>query len=587
LPLDALCLTALKEELSQQLADMKIDKVQQPARDMLIFAMRGKSASNRLLISAGSGDMRIHLTQHKHENPDAPPMFCMLLRKHLVGARLISIFQPPAERVLELIFDAPDALGVRSEKRLVIELIAQSSNIILVDSDGIIMDCLRRVGGALSDKRAVLPGLMYHRPEPQQGKLNPLETTPADWDAAFNTQLEKNADKWIQSAFFGFSPLICREIVWRAYKTCDQRLDVLNDHGEALKQAFFEIVEIVQSGRFEPWSIYNLEHCPRDFSYVKIGQYEQAMLIDRAESFSQLLDDHYTKISERARQQARASATLKTVKTARERILRKLIAQQAELEKTALREGFRECGDIITANMHRMSKGQDVLLTEDFFSESGGERVIKLDPLKTPQQNAAKYYKDYTKLRNAERFLTEQISLGQREADYLESVLETLALAEGEKGIEEIRRELMTTGYIKDKRSKAGKVKTSSAAVPMKFLSSTGMQILAGRNNVQNDQLTLKSALKSDMWLHTQKIHGSHVVISCKGSVPDDVTLREAAAIAAYYSAARSSGKVSVDYTLVKNVKKPSGSRPGMVIYTGFRTVLVAPDEGLVNALRV
>ena len=587
MPLDALCLSALREELSGQLSDMKIDKVQQPERDMLVLVMRGKSGAKRLLISAGSGDMRVHLTEHKHENLATPPMFCMLLRKHLVGARLISIYQPSAERVLELVLDTYDAMGERGEKRLVIELIAKSSNIILVDSDGVIIDCLRRVGGEISSKRMILPGLMYHRLEPQQGKINPLEVTEERWTEEFDLHGGNTADKWLQSVFFGFSPLICREIAWRAYGACDQRLDAVSDKGEALRRECYSIVESVKSGKYEPWSIIDLEGLPKDFSYTHIRQYEGSMVVSEAESFSQLLDNHYTKISEMSRQRARASATIKTVKTARDRMLRKIIAQQAEIDKAAFRDGLRECGDIITANMHLMSKGQVELIAEDFYSAEGGKRTIKLDPLKTPQQNAAKYYKDYTKARNAERFLTEQIEIGQREAEYLESVLEALSLSEGERGLEEIRQELVTTGYIRDRKAKGGKGKVPSAAAPMKFISSSGMQILAGRNNVQNDILTLKSSLKSDMWLHAQKIHGAHVVINCKGSVPDDVTLSEAAAIAAYYSAARASGKVPVDYAPVRNVKKPSGGRPGMVIYTGYSTIMAVPDEGLVNSLRV
>lgn len=588
MPLDALCLAAVKEELAGQIAGFKIDKVQQPERDVIILALRGHGSAFRLLISAGSGDMRVHLTKHSYENPASPPMFCMLLRKHLTGARVISISQPPAERVLEFLLEAPDALGVASEKRLVIELIAKSSNVILVDGEGIVIDCLRRVGGDMSEKRSVLPGLIYRRPPAQEGKVNPIDVTGEQWQELFcSKQEDKTAEKWMLSTFSAFSPLICRELVWRAYGDCGVRRDGISDGGDALRREFFAIMDIVKSGGFEAWGIIDADNSPRDFSYTKISQYENAFELRRSESFSEMLDSHYTRTSQLERLRQRASATLKTVKTARDRIARKLASQQAELEKTALRDTLRECGDIITANLHSMKKGMDVLIAQDFYSDDGAVREIRLNPLKTPQQNAAKYYKDYTKAKTAESFLSEQLSIGFREVEYLESVIESISLAEGEKDLDEIRRELVQAGYIRDKRPKGSKVKAPPAVAPMRFVSSSGMQILAGRNNVQNDNLTLKSALKTDVWLHAQKIHGSHVIISCKGAEPDDVTLREAAVIAAYFSAARGSGKVPVDYVAVRSVKRQPGGRPGMVIYTGFKTAVVEPDEKLVARLRV
>ncbi|MCL2201699.1 MAG: NFACT family protein, partial [Oscillospiraceae bacterium] len=398
---------------------------------------------------------------------------------------------------------------------------------------------------------------------------------------------EKTAEKWLISTFSALSPLICREIAWRAYGDCDARPESVGDGGEALKREFFNLMEKSKGGVFEPWGIINEDGSPRDFSYTQIMQYESALEMRRAESFSQMLESHYTKTAQLNRLRQRFSATQKTVKSARERILRKLAAQQSDLEKTAQRDIMRECGDLITANLYQMEKGESILVAQDYFAPEGGVREIALDPLKSPQQNAAKYYKDYNKAKTAEKYLTEQIRVGQVEAEYLESVLEAISMAEGERDMEEIRRELASSGYVREKKVKGGKVKSPPAAEPMRFISSTGMQILAGKNNVQNDQLTLKSALKSDVWLHTQKIHGSHVIISCGGAEPDERTLFEAAAIAAYYSAARQSGKVPVDYTQVRNVKKASGGRPGMVIYVGNKTVMAVPDEKLVESLRV
>jgi len=312
-------------------------------------------------------------------------------------------------------------------------------------------------------------------------------------------------------------------------------------------------------------------------------QYEGALNVQESESFSAMLDDYCTRAAQLARVRQRASATSKTVKTARDRLIRKLAVQQAELDKTADRDKNRECGDIITANIYLMKKGQHVLIAQDFYSEEGEMREIPLDPLKTPQQNAAKYYKDYMRAKSAEKYLTEQIRLGIIELDYLDSVLNEIELADGTRGLGEIRRELTFTGYIK--LQKHVKEKPVESA-PLRFESSTGLQIQAGRNNIQNDKLTLKTAMRSDVWLHAQKIHGAHVIISCEGATPDEATLYEAASIAAYYSSARAGGKTPVDYTLVRHVKKPAGGRPGMVVYTDYKTIVAAPDEELVKRLR-
>ena len=587
MPLDAICLAAVRHELSGKIAGYRIDKVQQPERDLLILSLRGQAEPFRLLISVGSGDSRVHITEHRYENPASPPMFCMLLRKYLVGARILSINQPPAERILEFELQAPDSMGVTTQKRLIIELIGNSSNIILVDGDGLVIDCLRRVGGELNDKRTVLPGLKYHRPPIQVGKVDPQAVSKEIWDKLYDeASCDKTAEKWLISVFSALSPLICREIVWRAYGQCDVRISEIEDGGDALCREFMNIVQIVNVNGFEPWSIADMEDSPRDFSFLRIGQYENLMQVSLAENFSAMLESHYTKSAQVSRMRQRASATTKTVKTARDRIVRKLIAQQLELEKTAQRDMFRQCGDIITANLHLMKKGQSMLTAQDFYCSENSMRDIQLNPLKTPQQNAAKYYKDYTKARTAEKYLIEQTKIGETEVQYLESVLEVIALAEGEKDLDEIRKELAQTGYVRENKQKSGKAKTA-APTPLRFKSSTGMQIFAGRNNIQNDLLTMKTALKSDMWLHVQKIHGSHVIILCKGTQPDETTLYEAAVIAAYYSSARHGSKVSVDFTPVRNVKKPPGGRPGMVIYTGFKTIVATPDEGLVNRLRV
>jgi len=583
MPLDAFCLSAVREELARQITGMRIDKVQQPERDVIILSLRGSGVAHRLLISAGSGDMRVHLTEHQFENPASPPMFCMLLRKHLTGARIKSIIQPPGERVLEFLLESMDAMGVFSEKKLVIELMGRMSNVVLIDADSGVIDCLRRVAPE-PGKRVMLPGLLYRPPPPQEGKVNPLFVLQEEWRALFGLANEQTVDKWLLSSFFALSPLICRELSHRAYGTGDFRMDAIRDGGEALCREFFALTETVAEGRFQPCLISDLDNAPRDFSYVCITQYEGALTVTQLDSFASMLDGFYTRTAQLDRVRQRASAMSKTVRNARDRLVRKLAAQREELKKTADREVLRECGDIITANMFAMKKGQSELIAADFYAEAdGATRKIALDIRKTPQQNAAKYYKDYTKAKNAEKFLTEQIVRGETELLYLESVLGDIALAEGERDLEDVRRELMQTGYLKTQKQGKQKVKESA---PMRFESSSGAQILAGRNNTQNDKLTLKIASKTDVWLHAQKIHGAHVIISCAEMPLDEATLYEAAAIAAYYSSSRAGGKVPVDYALVRHVKKPSGGRPGMVTYTDFKTIIVSPDEELVRQLR-
>ena len=475
MPLDAICLAAVVGELSARVKGMKIDKIQQPERDMLVLALRGQTAPCRLLISGGTGDARIHLTEHQFENPQSPPMFCMLLRKHLTSARILEIRQPQSERIVEIVMEAQDALGDRTEKRLIVELIGRSSNIILTgtaqsgtaqkkvpkpetgekatqqepsqkdpahpaaetpttqaNADEIIIDCLRRIGGELTDKRAVLPGLIYRPPPKQEGKADPLETTEEQWQAMYEKNAEGPTDKWLLSAFTALSPLICRELSWRAYGRVDIDKGEVEDEGRALSREFFKMMGAAKAGRYEPWSIICDDGAAKDFSFTQLLHYEGVMKSAHAETFSEMLDAHFTGAAKAERVRQRASATTKTVKTAHDRLLRKLASQKDELRQTLLRDDLRECGDIITANIHNMKKGQYELCAQDFYAKDGEMRTIRLDPLKTPQQNAARYYKNYSKAKTAERILKEQISNGENELIYLGSVLEAIKLAEGE-----------------------------------------------------------------------------------------------------------------------------------------------------------
>ncbi|MCL2820066.1 MAG: NFACT family protein [Oscillospiraceae bacterium] len=585
MPLDAFCLRAVKNELSGQITGLKIDRVQQPERDLIILSLRGKDTKGlKLLISAGSNDKRVHLSGFKFDNPKAPPMFCMLLRKHISGAVISCINQPSAERVLIFELKAPDAMGVHSIKSLIIELIGQRPNIILTGNDGIIIDCLRRTGGELNDKRSVLPGLVYRSPPVQEGKTDPLTVTKERFYEQFSKAGDKVIDKWLQEAFSGFSPLICREISWRAYGRTDYRINEVKDNGDKLIKSFFSVLNEDEN---IPLLIKDEAGKPEDFSFTQIGQYEGSLKTENENSFSELLENFYTRKSLENRMGQRSAATLKLMTNAENRLTRKIVAQKSELEDSKERDYYRRCADIISSNFHLMKKGQNTLIADDFYSENGAKCEIKLDPLKTPQQNAAKYYKAYSKAKNAQQFISEQIAKSENELEYVKSIIQQLKNADSGQDLDEIRNELRITGYVKaNKQQKNNKTKQNES-LPHKFVSSSGISIYAGKNNIQNDKLTLKTAARNDIWFHAQKIHGTHVIVSAAEGKPDEATINEAAAIAAFYSAARKDNKVPVDYTLIKHVKKPSGGRPGMVIYTDFKTVTATPDENLVNQLRI
>ena len=577
MPLDSVCLSALTDELSGRICGMKIDKVQQPERDLILLSLRGNGENLRLLLSAGVGSARVHVTSASYEQPKTPPMFCMLLRKHLQGGRISEISQPEGERLLIISVDTFDDMGEAASKKFIVEMMGRHSNFILVDEGGIITDCLRRVDSLMSEKRQVLPGMKYRLP-PSQDKQNFFTVSHSHRSELWNdAEPSKTADKWLLDTFSGLSPLICREICYRALKDVSPRIEnLLAEEKKDFLLAAESFADSVSCKEFLP-TLLTENAVPKEFSFMPIKQYEHQYNSESCEDFSKLLEAYYTRRDKAERVKRRAADITKTVKNARDRVVRKINIQRSELEKTAEREVLRRYGDLITANMYRLKKGDRSVDAEDFYDESGPVVQIELDPLKTPQQNAAKYYKDYTKAKTAEIHLTEQIAKGETEAAYLESVLDEIERAEGESDLIEIRRELTESGYIKKQNSgKKVKIKESQ---PMSFFTETGFEILVGRNNNQNDVLTLKTAKKTDIWLHTQKIHGSHVIVRTDGREVDEKTLESAASLAAYYSQARNGTKVPVDYTQVRYVKKPGGSLPGMVIYTDYRTILAEPKE--------
>ena len=573
MPLDALCLTAVAGELRRSLLGGKIDKIYQPAREELLLCIRGRGENVRLLLSANPGHPRAHLTTRNRENPDTPPMFCMLLRKHLLGGRILELKQPPMERLLDFRLETIDELGDRVERRLVLEALGRNSNLILLDGEGRIIDCLRRVDGDMSRQRQVLPGLFYRLP-PAPDKLDPMALDGEGLRRALDNPTGREADKLLLDTFNGLSPLIARELAFRA-----------GGDGEPLARELEKLLDAVRREDFAPYLLVR-EGKGTDVTFLPILQYGPQTESRRQESFSQLLDGFYEEREQMERVRQRGQDLVKSVTSARDRTARKLANQEKELEATETRERQRELGDLLTSNLHAMQKGMSTFRAVDYYDPEGKQTDIPLDPLLNPQQNAAKYYRAYNKAKTARQMLALQMEKGRRELEYLNSVLENISLAEGERDLQEIRQELAETGYLR----RPGKAKDRGRKVsgkPMEFRSSAGLRISVGKNNSQNDRLTTKQAYKSDLWLHTQKIHGSHVILWLEGGGADARSLTEAAQLAAYFSQARDGKKVPVDYTPVKYVKKPAGARPGMVVYSTYQTAVVDPDPELAKRLRV
>ena len=569
---DAFFMGAALEEI-RHLSTPRVEKIHQPSRDTVILHLRHGEGRAKLLIAANPTAPRLHLTSANPENPPEPPMFCMLLRKHLMGARLTEISQPPMERCAVFTFDCTDEMGFPVQKKLVCELMGRTCNIYLLGPEGRIIDCLRRIGLDESAKRAALPGLNYQDPEP----VTKDDPRGYDFDDWMNLLCKSGSDVLsdrLMDELGGLSPLVCREAALYAAGASDARVEGLNWDGTADKlELFFR--EHLNHPR--PYFYAAPDGTPKQFAFCPIRDYGGCR---EADSFGSLLDMYYTVRDRKDAMRQKSQAVRKTVSNLCQRTQRKLSIQEKELEATFDRERLRQLGDIVTANIHKIVKGQTILQAEDFYDEEMKVIDIPISPILSPQQNAAKFYKDYAKLKNAEKELTRQIALGEEELEYLKSVLEELNRADTEAELEEIRQELQSGGYLK---ADAGKRKMKQAkSKPLRFESTDGYPIYVGRNNRQNDELTFKLARKDDIWCHASKVHGSHVIISCGGTTPPDDTVTQAAQLAAYYAETGGGQNIAVDVTPVKQVKKPANGKPGMVIYHSYRTVIANPYKDIV-----
>ncbi len=546
------------EELNTA-ADTHVDKIYQPSKDELVFLLRKKSFAKRLLINAKPGAARIQFTENKYENPQSPPMFCMLIRKYLSAARLISVTQPSLERIAELTFTSSNEMGDIARIRLIAEFIGNKTNIILVGENGRIIDSLRHSDPETAE-RIVLPGALYLYPE-SQNKLNPLSVGADEICTAVYAHGGDEV-KALLDTLDGFSPLVCREAVYKS------------EISGNLKNALKAIINDLKSDG-APLMLFNSDGVPRDFSYTDISQYGNELKKQYFKGYSELLDEFYTARETAERVRHAASDIIRLVSNLRSRTEKKLAIRLNDLKKCENRDTLRIYGELLKANLYRIENGASFAEVENYYDDLKPVR-IPLNPALSPQKNAAKYFKDYKKTYTAEQTLTKLTENDREELVYFDSVLDSIARSETLSEIAEIREELSAAGYIK--RTDARKPKKAAAPQFKEYSSAEGYKILVGKNNRQNDYITMVLAGKNDLWFHVKNIPGSHVIVMCGGAQVSDETVRKAACLAAANSKAASSSQVPVDYTPVKYVKKPNGAKPGMVIYTTNKTVYVTPQ---------
>ncbi len=571
-------------ELSDTLIGGKFDKIYQPEKDEIIISVRTREGVFRVLFSATSSNPRLHLTESPRENPLTAPLFCMILRKHLTGGKIKNISQHSFDRIVRFDIECYTEMGDLTEKSLIIEIMGRHSNIIIVQNDGKIIDSIKHIDFTTSGVRQVLPGLFYELP-PKQDKAEP-GSVDKDY---FKEILEKAPgdavlDKLLLSSFMGMSPLLAREIVFRYSKNTTEFLSSIDksDFSDFVTGFFHDFLKSHPSGFV---ALDKETDRPVAFSCIDLTQYNGLCNVKKCDSVSEAVETFYSARAMHDRLTQKAAGTLKTISNNLERCEKKIALHNENIKKASNRDKYRVYGDLLTANLYRMSDGLSKIIVQNHYSENLEDIEISLKPELSPSKNAQRYYKLYSKAKATEEHSKKQLKEALDEKEYLESVLDSMSRITDYSDIAEIREELVEQGYLPSTNSK--KKKAQKKAKPIEFLSSDGYTILVGRNNKQNDELTIKSAFSTDMWLHTKQIPGSHVIIRTQGTgeVPDN-TLVEAAKIAAYFSKAQKATGVAVDYTLVKNIRKPNGSKPGFVIYDTNYTVFVTPDEKLVETLK-
>lgn len=580
--LDGAFIFAVKKEL-HPLIGGRVDKIHQPSREEIVITIRTKQGNKKLYISANTGSARVHVTEKNIDNPQVPPMFCMLLRKHIGSGKLVDIRQDGLERILFLDFECVNELGDLVTITLACEIMGRCSNLVIISQEGRIIDSIKRVDGEMSRERMVLPGMIYAMP-PRDSRLNFLVASDEEMTQAVRDG-QGELSKALIRAFEGISPILARE--WAFFAGRGEHIDCDQISEDQLGRLIFAIKrsrEQLISGDCCFSVASTKDGQLKDFSFIRLSQFGTLMYTKELSSASELLDFFYFERDNAQRTKQRANDLFKLLVNLTERVSRRISAQREELAQCGEKAYFKLCGDIISANMYRIEKGDIMLKAENFYEDDCPVIEISLDARKSPSQNAQKYYNEYKKMVTAEEKLAVQIAKGQDELQYLDSVFDALTRADSENDIIQLRLELREQGYV---RSSKNKTKPPKALPPIEYRSTDGFTILVGRNNVQNDQLSLKFAEKSDLWLHTQSITGSHVIVVTEGVQPPDKTIEEAAVIAACNSRGRDSSLVPVDYCLAKFVRKPVGAKPGKVIFTNYKTAFVKPNAELEKQLRV
>lgn len=579
--LDGIFLSKLKREIESLALGTRIDRINQPGRDEIVLNLRGKQRNPKLLICARADSPRLHFVETVPENPPSPPMFCMLLRKHLSGAMLTGVRQLSTDRVIFLDFLATNEIGDKCTVTLCLEIMGKCSNLILIDENGKVIDSIKRVDLSTSSVRQVLPGLEYKLP-PQQNKLSLYES---DTQLICDRILE-NKNSYLSSSTIsvieGISPVVSREIAHRVTGYDDY----VGSLTEEQKKALFNAVEYTKQQALTDkcYILTDENKKPKDIAFLDINQYGSTYSKTEFDSPSLLLESFYRERDRINRVNHRGKELLKFVQNLIERTAKKITVQTQELKDCENKDTYKLYGELITSNLYKLNKGSTVYEVENYY-DNMSILSIPVNPALTPTDNANKYYKDYRKAKTAEVMLEKLIAEAENELAYFETVHDEILRAETDAEILNIRVELIAGGYVKDRFSK--KKKPPKELPPLKFETDDGYTVLVGRNNIQNDKLSMKQANGNDMWLHTQGFPGSHVIICSKDGSVSDESIEQAAVIAAYYSKARNGSLVPVDYTPVKRLKKPQGAKPGKVIYHEYYTIITNPDEETVKKMKV
>ena len=574
--LDGIFINFLCNEISENLIGAKVEKVHQPTKNELVLIMRSRQGSFKLFMTADANAPRFHIIENAPENPQTPPMLCMLLRKKLTGATLTEIEQAGLDRVVLFKFNATNEIGDKVKLTLAVEIMAQHSNVILINEENKVIDALKRVDSEKSSYRLVLPGAIYKLP-PEQNKLDiRKEKEGVIADLILNLQ-NSTLSSAILKTLQGVSPLLSRELALRVTAEDKFVSELTVAEKQKLTETLGKLKVTLQANIIEPTIILDKTEKPLEFSFMPVLQYGSEYKSIKKNTLSELLAGFYSEKDRVNRTRSKASELFKQIDSLLERTARKLNNRREELKKCADREEIKIKAELITASQYMLKKGDSVYEVYNYY-DNNAPLKIDADPALTPTQNAQKYYKEYKKACNAENMLIKLVEEGEGELAYLESVKDLLLRSTLEREFNEIKEELASQGFLKSKNN--GKKQMKKAALPpLEFKTSQGLTVLVGRNNTCNDKLTFKTGRRGDIWLHAQKAPGSHVLLVSDGNeVPDDAIV-EAAEIAAYFSSVKESTIATIDYTDVKNIKKPNGAKPGFVVYYTYYSVNVKPKN--------